>query len=73
MGSPYTFKLSGAGDLNHGYTGPYIDQEVGVNVRSGLGKLHRFGIGIAVSEYLVGNFCDKEIETWLPEENMRLV
>jgi hypothetical protein len=55
--------LSGAGDLDHGDARPYIDKEVRVDVRSGLGKLHRFGIGIAVSEDLVGNFGDEEIET----------
>jgi hypothetical protein len=72
MGSAYTFILSGTRDLDHGHTRPYIDQEVRVHIRSGLGKLHRFGIGIAVSEHLVGNFGDEEIETWLHEENTRL-
>lgn len=64
MSSAYTFELSGAGDLDHGHTGAYVDQQVRVNVRSGLGKLHWFGIGIAVSENLVGNFGDEEIETF---------
>jgi hypothetical protein len=73
MGSAYTFELSGTGDLDHGHTRPYIDKEVRVNVRSGLGKLHRFGIGITVSEHLVGNFGDEEIEAWLREKKiMRL-
>jgi hypothetical protein len=72
VSSAYTLELSGAGDLDHGHTGPYVDQQVRVNVRSGLGKLHWFGIGIAVSKDFIGDFGDEKVETWLSKENPRL-
>jgi hypothetical protein len=67
MCTPDTLVLSGARHLDHGHAGPYVNQEIGINVRSGLGKLHRLGVGIAVGEHFVGNFGDEKVQAWRGE------
>lgn len=61
--SPDSFKLPWARHLNHGNAGSDIDEEVGVYVRSGLGKLHRLRVRVIIGEYFVGDLGDKEIQT----------
>lgn len=62
--STHTLEFFRAGHLDHGYTGSNVDQKVGVYVRSGLGKFHRFGIGITVGEDFVWYLGDEEIEAY---------
>lgn len=62
--STHTLEFFRAGHLDHGYTGSNVNQKVGVYVRSGLGKFHRFGIGIAVGEDFVRYLGDEEIEAY---------
>jgi len=65
--TPDTLELPGAGHLDHGDAGAYIDQEIRVDVWSSLGKLHRLGIGIAVGEHFIGDFGDKKVQAWQGE------
>lgn len=67
MCTPDTLVLSGAGHLDHGHAGSYIDQEIRIDVRPSFSKLHRLGIGIAVGEHFVGNFGDEKVQAWWGE------
>lgn len=64
MSSSHTLELFRSRDLDHGYTGPNVDQKVWVDIRSGLGKFHRFGIGVAVREDFVWDLSYEEIKAY---------
>lgn len=64
MSSSYTLELFRSGHFDHGYTGTNVDQKVWVDIRSGLGKFHRFGIGVAIREDFVWDLSYEEIKAY---------
>lgn len=62
VSTPDTLELPWPRHFNHRDTGSNVDQEVGVHVGSGLGKLHWLGVRVAVGEHLIGNFGNEEIQ-----------
>jgi hypothetical protein len=56
-------KFVGSGHFDHRHSRPDIDQEVGVDIRLGFGKLHR--LCLTVSEDFIGDFIDEEVEAYM--------
>ena len=62
VSTPDTLELPWPGHLNHRDTGSNVDQQVRVDIRSGLGKSHRFGVRITVGEHFVRDLGDEKIK-----------